>query len=191
MTFTGETASGWQQVSFASPVRDRRRTPPTSPPTSPHPATTPSTSSYFAFGADNRAAAPPWPTATAARNGVYRYGATPPSRPTPTQSTNYWVDVVFSASVAPDTTPPTVTSTSPTAGSSSAPVDSTAQATFSEGIDPATVTGSTFTLRNAQAQTVAASVSYDSTSRTATLTPSSPLASGATYTATVTAARAA
>ena len=185
VTFTNETASGWQTASFDQPVPIQANT------TYVVSYLAPSGNyaldqSYFALlGADN----PPLHAladGVGGANGVYGYSATPAFPTNTSQSSNYWVDVVFSASVAPDTTPPTVTSTSPAAGSSSAPVNSAAQATFSEGIDPATVTGSTFTLRNAQSQTVPASVSYDASSRTATLTPSSALAYGATYTATVT-----
>ena len=49
----------------------------------------------------------------------------------------------------------------------------------------ATVNGTTFELRNAANALVTATVSYDATTRTATLTPGAALAAGATYTATV------
>ena len=48
-------------------------------------------------------------------NGVYRYGAS--GFPTQTfNSDNYWVDVVFVTSMAPDTTPPQVSSVTPASG---------------------------------------------------------------------------
>src|ERR671935_193228 len=50
-------------------------------------------------------------------------------------------------------------------------------------MDATTITGSSFTLTPSGGSPVAASVSYDGTSNTATLTPSAALASGTTYTA--------
>ena len=148
-------------------------------------ATTPSTSSYFASGVDN-APLHALRDGQDGANGVYLYGATPTL---PDQHLRSRATTGSTSSSArrlpPDTTPPTVTSTSPAAGSSSAPVTGTARATFSEAIDSATVTGSSFTLTTSQGQAVPTSVSYTGSSRTATLTPSSPLAYGTSYTATV------
>ena len=48
-----------------------------------------------------------------------------------------------------------------------------------------TINTSSFSLRNPANQLVTAGVSYDSVTRTATLTPSSPLGKQTTYTATV------
>jgi hypothetical protein len=48
-----------------------------------------------------------------------------------------------------------------------------------------TITGTTVQLRNPANTVIAATVSYNATTRTATLTPSSALANGTTYTATV------
>ena len=64
-------------------------------------------------------------------NGVYRYGAGG-GYPTNTwQSSNYWVDVVFDTGAA-DTTPPTVTTTSPADGATAVPTSTVVTATFSE-----------------------------------------------------------
>ena len=52
-------------------------------------------------------------------------------------------------------------------------------------MNPATISASTFNLRDASNGLVAASVNYDATSRTATLTPNSALVPSATYTAQV------
>jgi Concanavalin A-like lectin/glucanases superfamily/Bacterial Ig-like domain len=81
------------------------------------------------------------------------------------------------------TTPPAVMSVTPTSGSVVA-VNSTVTAMFNKDMDPATVTGSTFFVR-AGTSNVAATVSYSTGTRTATLTPSSALAAGTSYTATV------
>src|SRR5262249_12431388 len=99
------------------------------------------------------------------------------------QASNYWVDVVFTTSGQGDTTPPTVTSVAPANGATGVSVTTSVTATFSEAIDPTTVNTNTFELRTAANALVPASVSYDSSSQTATLTPTTALAYSATYTA--------
>ena len=68
----------------------------------------------------------------------------------------------------PDTTPPTVLSTNPPNYSKSVPVYSSITATFTEAIDPATVTAASFTLMDGTTP-VAGTVSYSG--GTATFTP--------------------
>ena len=92
-TFTNETASGWQQVSFSSPV--------------PVTAGTTYVASYFApnghYSATSNGLAsmvsnPPLyalPNSSAA-NGAYTYGSAPAFPTNSYNATNYWVDVVFS-----------------------------------------------------------------------------------------------
>ena len=85
-----------------------------------------------------------------------------------------------------DATAPTVTAISPASGATGVSTTTTITATFSEAMDPATITTSTFQLRNSGGTLVTATVAYDATTRVATLTPSSALAAGpTTYTATV------
>lgn len=84
-----------------------------------------------------------------------------------------------------DTTAPTITSVSPPNGSLVHPA-ANVTVTFSEGMEPASITPSTFTLvRQGQTTPVAATVSYDAGSNTATLDPNADLAQPASYTATV------
>lgn len=64
-------------------------------------------------------------------------------------------------------------------------VDSALTAVFSEAMDAATITASTFTLSSVSGP-VTGTVSYSSQTNTATFTPAANLSSGATYTATVT-----
>jgi large repetitive protein len=87
-------------------------------------------------------------------------------------------------SATTDTTPPTVVATNPTAGATGVPIGATVTVTFSEALNPASVTTITFTLA-AQGSTspIPAAVTYSGT--TATLDPTTDLAAGATYTATV------
>jgi len=91
-----------------------------------------------------------------------------------------------SGSDAPPSQPgvPTILSSSPVAGATGVLLDGRVSATFSEAMDPATLTTGTFTLTSgAPAVGVAGTVLYGSSK--ATFFPAVPLASGTTYTATV------
>jgi hypothetical protein len=93
----------------------------------------------------------------------------------------------FGTAAAPDITPPTVVSTVPTDGSTNVAINTTVTATFSEAMDATTISGTTFTLKTTIGGTpVAGTVTYDGPSKTATFTPSSPLANNTGYTATIT-----
>lgn len=178
VTFTGETASGWQTASFGSPVAVT--------------AGTTYVASYFApvanavytvdyFGSPFVSGPL---TAPGTNNGVYRAGST--GFPNLTwMAANFWVDVIFVPAGA-DTTPPAVSLVSPTNGGTAVPVSSVVSATFNEAMQSASLTASTFTLRNASNQLVTATVSYNTSNLTATLTPASPLATNTVYTARLT-----
>ncbi len=87
----------------------------------------------------------------------------------------------------PDTERPTVVAVTPLDGATGVAVGGNVTVTFSEPMDPATVTGSTLGLvRTADAVAVAAAVTYDGATKTATLNPTGDLASTTGYTATVT-----
>ena len=185
-TFTAETASGWQQVNFASPV--------------PVTANTVYVASYYAPNG-NYAADPNFfatsgvsngpvnllSNGAAGGNGVYSYSSTTTFPTSTFNATNYWVDVVFSdtGTTPPDTTPPTVSSVSPAAGATGVATSTAVSATFSEAMDAATIGASTFELRDAANVLVASNVSYDAPTLTARLTPTAVLAASQTYTATV------
>ena len=139
VTFTGESATGWQQANLSTPVTLT--------------AGTTYVASYYApnghYAEDDNfflAAATDAPPLHALKdgtdgpNGVYRPG-TGGGFPTQVfQSANYWVDVVFAPSnTAPDTTPPTVTAQTPAAGATGVATGTTVTATFSEPVQPATV----------------------------------------------------
>ena len=80
--------------------------------------------------------------------------------------------------------PPTINTKTPTAGSTGVALGTTVIAAFSEAMTAATISGSSFTLQGLGGA-VPATVGYNAGSFTATLTPSSALASSTTYTATV------
>ncbi len=182
-TFTGETASGWQNATFPSAVQLD--------------AGTTYIVSYFApnghYAADanffslNDYARPPL-TAPKARtdsgNGVYRAGSS--GFPTSTyKGGNYYVDVVFATVKPPDTMPPTVVDNTPYAGSSSVKTSLKPTVTFSEPIQAGTAS---FTLKDGTT-TVPATASMDASRTVMTLTPSSPLPAATKLTATVTGAK--
>ncbi|MGD9723647.1 MAG: DUF4082 domain-containing protein [Pirellulales bacterium] len=176
-TFTGESGSGWQQVNFSSPVAIT--------------AGTTYVASYYAprgrYSVNRNyfdSAFTSGPLHVPASGGVYAYG----SGNFPSQSyqgSNYWVDVVMSTNVAPDTTAPTVTAFSPTGGSTNVATSSAVTVTFSEALNAATVTTSTVFLRNASNVVVPATVSYNATNNRVTITPTSALANSTTYTIVV------
>jgi hypothetical protein len=86
---------------------------------------------------------------------------------------------------AADVTPPTVTGVTPAGGATGVVIVTNPAATFSKTMDPATISNSTFELLDPSSAQVSATVSYDSSSSTATLSPSAPLANSKTYTATI------
>src|SRR5262249_23437643 len=138
-TFATETASGWQQVNFPSPISVTAGTIYVA---SYHTDTGhyAVTGNYFATGVDSP---PLHPVSNATSlNGVYQYG--PSSFPSLSfNASNYWVDVVLTTSVAGDTTPPTVTSVSPASGATGIGTNVVVGLTFSEAVAPATITTST------------------------------------------------
>ena len=176
--FTGESASGWQQVSFGSSV----------------PVTAGSTyvASYFApnghyaydggyFSVSGADSPPLHAQANAVSpDGVYSYAGTSSFPTSPGNGANYWVDVVFNLT-AP-VTPPTVSSTTPAAGATGVAVSAAPTATFNKAVQPSTIS---FTLKDSASSPVAGTVGYNAANFTATFTPSAALAYSKTYTATV------
>src|SRR5664279_661508 len=99
VTFSAETASGWQAMSF-----------PTALPVTPGATYT---VSYLAprgrYSVNSPYSFPKTNSSLTAISGVYRYGG---GYPTSTyQASNYWVDVLFTPTSAPATTTPAITTT--------------------------------------------------------------------------------
>ncbi len=176
LTFTGETASGWQSAALPTPVQVA--------------ANTTYVASYHSNGfysvttsglASGVSRGPLTALASGVdgANGVYLYGGG--GFPTNTyQASNYWVDVVFDTTVT-DTVPPTVTARAPAPNATGVSTTTNVTVTFSEPVTASTIA---MTLTGPSG-TVAGSVAYDSPTRTATFTPSSALAYSASYTANV------
>ena len=173
VTFAGESASGWQQMLFGSPVAVAAGT---TYVVSYHTTTGHYSfdSDYFASNYDNAPLHAP-SSASSGGNGVYVYG----SHAFPDLvflDRNYWVDVVF----ATDATPPQVTSTVPTSGASGVPTGVAPSAAFGEPIESGS---GSFTLTGPGSTPVVGSVAYSTSGMT--FTPSTELAPDTTYTATV------
>jgi hypothetical protein len=185
-TFTGETASGWQEVTFATPVPITQGT--TFVASVWMPAGHYSfAGGYFASAGVDRPPVHLLQDGVDGANGVYNYGSQ--GFPATTfNSSNYWVDVAFDTEAGPDVTPPSVTGISPGNGASGVAVGTTVTVTFSEAMNAATIDGASFELRDAGNALVASTVSYQAGPRTASLSPAASLTHSSTYTARVTVA---
>jgi hypothetical protein len=99
-TFSGETASGWQQVNFSSPVQVTANTVYVASYFSPT-GDFSVDRGYFATGGVNN---PPLSALTdggmGGANAVYAYGSTSQFPVNSFQSSNYWVDAVFTTTAA-------------------------------------------------------------------------------------------
>ena len=134
VTFTGETASGWQQATFTTPMAVQANTTYVASYYAPN-APVLGELGYFVSAGVTNGPLTALANGVDGGNGVYRYGsAGRSSRTTRSRVENYWVDVVFVTTVGPDTTAPTVTSRTPAVGATGVAVGSTVTATFSEPV---------------------------------------------------------
>jgi hypothetical protein len=192
-TFSGETASGWQQVNFATPVAITANTVYVASYLAPAGRYAADTG-YFNAGADN-APLHALRDGVSGSNGVYAYASSTVFPTATYNATNYWVDVVFSTTaVTPpppppppvaDTTAPTVTATSPAAGATGISRTANLTATFSEPMQAASITAASFELRGPTGLLIPAVVTYNATSRVATLNPTPTLATLTAHTVVV------
>jgi Domain of unknown function (DUF4082)/Bacterial Ig-like domain len=176
VTFQNETSSGWQQQALVTPL-----------------TLAPNTVYVVSVGFNAYYSSTSGGLTTQITSGALRsvadgqnglHGSSAGIFPTSSyNSSNYFVDV--SASVAAPGAPPTVTQRTPANGAIGVGPRNAVSATFSRYMDPATITGSSFTLTRQGGTAVAATVTYDPSTQTATLTPSSPLATSTTYTANI------
>jgi hypothetical protein len=92
----------------------------------------------------------------------------------------------FTTGSAPDNTNPTVTSTVPANGAIGVPINQAVSATFSKGMNPLTVSATTFMLTGPGTTPVTGLVTYSGVGNTATFTPAANLLPNTLYTATIT-----
>lgn len=88
--------------------------------------------------------------------------------------------ISWTTAATADIIPPTVILVNPTDLAAGVAINSTVNATFSEAMDPITISTAHFTVAG-----VTGTVAYNAISRIATFTPSSNLANNTTYTATI------
>jgi hypothetical protein len=107
----------------------------------------------------------------------FSVSATANGQTDPTPATSSW---------AVDTTPPTVASTSPADAATGVSISSRVTARFNEAMASSSISTSSFSLTDTtDSAAVAASVSYDATTKTATLDPTAGLAPLHTFQATI------
>jgi hypothetical protein len=92
----------------------------------------------------------------------------------------------FSTGTAADTTAPTVLSTSPVNTATGVPINKKINATFSEAMDPLTISIANYAVTGPGPTSVTGTVSYDAASDIATFVPIAELAPNSTFTARIT-----
>jgi hypothetical protein len=123
------------------------------------------------------------PTAALAANTVYTGTVTTAAKDVAGNALGANYTWSFTTSAVADVTAPTVLSVTPVINATSVAVNSKATVTFSEAMNSATITPTTFTLKQGSTS-VAGTISYSGT--TATFTPSAALAGNTVYTGTIT-----
>lgn len=170
--FTGESATGWQEASFTGAV--------------PVVAGQAYVVSYTAPKGGYTAT--PWAFQTKGRDAEQLtveggFGAAPAGlygAPGTVPTLNwdnaaYYVDPVFTTT---DSSPLTVTARTPVSGEVSVPLDAPVRMTFSKSVVASSIS---IALTDEAGTAAPGTVSYDATTRTATFTPSAPLAGFVTY----------
>ena len=183
VTFTNETASGWQTATFSNPVAITANTEYVISYYAPNGHYADS-SGYFATSGVTNGPLTALSNTAGAGNGVYAYGSGGGFPNQNFSSTNYWVDVQFTTTKPVDTTPPSIISQSPTSGATNVTTSSPITVQFSESVK--TDSSLSITLKNGT-NSVAGTLSYISGTNTATFTPTAALALATSYSVTVTA----
>src|SRR5436190_842849 len=170
--FAEESASGWQEMSFDSPIQIETNTTYIASYFAPagHYAVN---AGYFASSGVDNSPLHALRDGEDGGNGLFAYssGATVPNFTF--NSNNYWVDVAFDTTLVPE-----VTHASPSPEADS--VD--AKVTFNVPMDPTSINSDSVFLRDPENVLVRGTVTYSRAHRTATFTPSTPLAADGTYT---------
>jgi hypothetical protein len=184
-TFTNETASGWQTLSFSTPVQvtaGSHYVVGYYAPNGNYAVTSGFFSSAYTNGPLTGLA-----DGSDGGNGLYMYGSSSQFPTNSFGSTNYWVDPIFWTTQPPNDLPPTATPISPVNGATTVPVNSSVSFSFSKPVQSSTIQ---FTLTGGSAS-IPGVVSYNSSNNTAMFTPTVTLTGGnglaysTTYTASL------
>lgn len=177
VTFSGESATGWQTATFTSPVAVSSGTTYVVSYTAPVGRYASKANAFTSDGVDAA------PLAVAGGFGASPAGLYGNSGQFPNnsyQNTNYYVDPMFTTT---DSSALVATNQWPLAGASSVPTNTTVYATFSKPLVAGTAG---LSLKDANGATVAGSTSYNTTTRVITFTPTAALNGFVKYTATLT-----
>jgi Domain of unknown function (DUF4082)/Bacterial Ig-like domain/Bacterial Ig domain len=96
VTFTNESATGWQQASFSTPIQVTANTTYIASYFAPNGGYAVDSGAFAYSGVDNSPLHVPASPAVSGGNGVYGYGSSPAFPTSTYNAANYWVDVVFS-----------------------------------------------------------------------------------------------
>lgn len=189
-TFTNETASGWQTLSFADPVQISANTTYVAGYYDPDGYYAADLQQFYPTTTGSIDGSPLYsPPLVGIRsygsvgNGVFNSGG--PGFPTSTyEGTGYGLDVIFDTTEPPGV-PPAVVSQTPLPGSSSNLTSVDPTVTFNKAVVPSTLW---FTLAD-PAGNVPGTVTFNSTDTIATFTPATALPAGTTVTVTISGAQ--
>lgn len=183
VTFSGESASGWQQANFSTPVAIS--------------ASTVYVVSYHAnnghYSADlnyfstkgvDNAPLHALKAGVNGANGVYAYGTGSAFPSNTWKACNYWVDVAFQPD-SQGTAQPMISAESPMLYAKNVKVGTSVTATFTKAMSAASINTATVFLLDSSNAAVPATVSYSGTTQTVTLTPGAPLRTATSYIATI------
>jgi hypothetical protein len=181
-TFTNETLSGWQTLTFAAPVTVAAGTTYVVGYYAPsgHYAADPG---YFSNGNVDNSPLHAQSASGPGGNGVYSLGNQFPDNTY--DGMNYWVDPIFASTAPSSGQAPEVGIVSPANSQTNVPLTSPVTFTFNQAVQGSSVT---FALTGPNGASVAGSTSFNASTATGTFTPSAALASNTVYTATVSAA---
>lgn len=179
--FVNETASGWQEVLFGSAVAITANITYIAAYHSESGDYT-ATNSFFTQAVTS---GPVYALADGedGPNGVYTYTSSSAFPANPGQSANYWVDIIFTTTNAPDIIPPSVSFVSPLNGEANVVYNRNISAIFNEKIDPASVTSASFEVRDATGHTIPGTLIASDNG--IVFDPVSPFTYSTVYTATV------
>jgi methionine-rich copper-binding protein CopC len=172
-TFSGETASGWQTLTFSSPVVvSSGQT---------YTASYTTTTGHYAVNAGYFSTGPVTSaplTAPQEQNGVFQPGS---GFPTMTYgSGNYWVDVVYQPNA--DNVAPVMQGHTPLAGASQVDLTSTITASFDEPVDVGTAQ---FNVTDPGGAKIAGTLALSPDGRMVTFTPAARFAASTVYSVSV------
>jgi hypothetical protein len=175
-TFTNETASGWQDVTFSPSVAVTAGTTYIASVTMNDGHYT-ATSNYFTTSITNGPLTAP-SSSSSGGNGVFGNPGVVPSQTF--NAGNYWIDVSFFG-----TTAPTVSSVTPTTSATGVLPGVTVSASFSQSMSAASLTSGTVMVKDDSGTAVSGTVAYDSVSKTVSFVADQGFTTNTHYTVTI------